>query len=612
MKIYKKWQVLTTCILVFSAVACSDFLDEDPQSLQTANKYYVNEEGFEDLVRAMYPLWRDIIQDRTLVLRGTDTFSAGIWDDALTNQGQGPAEDAYDIGFGAGFESLETLWNLLYREINRTNTVIDRAEAVEGMDEGLKAIRVAEAKVLRSLALFYAVQQWGDIPMPLNETTVPNKEVGKVAAADVYSQLIADLTAAENVLPKEATDYGRVTKGTAQFLLARVYLTRGWNFDNSLGGSNTDFDMALDFADKVIAEYPLAVNYTDLFPQRNDNPLLETNNPGSQNAKNGEIVFAIQFNTNDITNAGDDTNDNSIVGNDYHSIFGGGADELPGAVARSSAYNRHLNKFSTTPAIYRLFDPEMDTRYNHNFLGKIYALKNVSGFNPADGAAPIDINQGDVVLEFRPWNSPALDLSERGLDVGGTLPYSVINTDEYGRIDASKYHDSYKSPMMWKFWEPGIPYGDGGGTFDFALFRSAEAYLIAAEAIVKGATGGSLGSADVYYNAIVDRALGVNAGGEPLQAAVPEDVSSLASKSYRATAATIDIDMILDERARELMGEYMRWYDLKRTGKLIERATKYNPWTAASGSLDTHHLLRPIPQQEIDLATNNLGQNPGY
>lgn len=612
MKIYKKWKVLISCILVFSAVACSDFLDEDPLSVQTANNYYVNEEGFEDLVRAAYPLWRDIIQDRTLVLRGTDMFSEGTWDDAATNQGQGPPEDAYDTGFGAGFAPLGTLWNLLYREINRANTAIDRADAVVGMDDGLKAIRVAEAKVLRSLALFYAVQQWGDIPMPLTETTVPDKEVVKVAASDVYAQIISDLTAAETVLPKEATDYGRVTKGTAQFLLARVYLTRGWNFNNSLGGSNADFDLALDYADKVIAEYPLAADYTDLFPQRNDNPLLETNNPGTQNAKNEEIVFAIQFNTNDITNAGDGTNANSLVGNDYHSIFGGGADDVPGAVARSSAYNRHLNLFSTTPAIYRLFDPEIDRRYNHNFLGRLYALKDASGFSPVEGGNSIDIKKGDVVLEFRPWNNPALTLAERGLDVGGSLPYSVINTDEYGRINASKYHDSYKAPMMWKFWEPGIPYGDGGGTFDFALFRSAEAYLIAAEAIVKGATGGSLGTADVYYNKIVDRALGSNAGANPLQASVPEDVSSLATKSYRASGTTIDIDMILDERARELMGEYVRWYDLKRTGKLIERANKYNPWTAASGSLDEHHLLRPIPQQEIDLSSNNLGQNPGY
>tara|TARA_R110002050_G_scaffold52943_1_gene120331 strand:- start:3735 stop:5573 length:1839 start_codon:yes stop_codon:yes gene_type:complete len=612
MKIYKKWQVMITCILVFSAISCSDFLDEDPLSLQTANNYYVNEDGFEDLVRAAYPLWRDIIRERTLVMRGTDMFSAGTWDDAITNLGQAPPEDAYDSGFGAGFEPLGTLWNLLYREINRTNTVIDRAEAVEGMDAGRKAIRVAEAKVLRAMALFYAVQQWGDIPMPLTETTTADKEVTKIAAADVYTQLITDLTAAESVLPKDASDYGRVTKGTAQFVLSRVYLTRGWNFNNSLGGSNADFDMALDFADKVIAQYPLSADYTDLFPQRNDNPLLETNDPGSQNAKNGEIVFAVQFNTNDITNGGDGTNAEAVIGNDYHSIFGGGADDVPGAVARSSAYNRHLNKFNTTPAIYRLFDPEMDMRYNHNFLGKLYALKDASGFSPVEGGDPIDIKKGDVVLEFRPWNSPATTPAQRGLDVGGTLPYAVINTDEYGRIDASKYHDPYKFPMMWKFWEPGIPYGDGGGTFDFALFRSAEAYLIAAEAIVKGATGGSLGSADVYYNTVVDRALGVNAGADPLQAAAPEDVTSLASKSYRATGATIDIDMILDERARELMGEYVRWYDLKRTGKLIERAKKYNPWTAASGSLDEHHLLRPIPQQEIDLSTNNLGQNPGY
>ncbi len=610
MRKYIKWQVLTLIVLVFSAVSCSDLLDEDPISLQTADNYYVSQDGFEDLVRSIYPLWRDIIRERSLVLRGTDIFSEGKWDEATISQG--PPEDSYDINFGAGYEPLGTLWDLLYREINRANTVVERSENVQGMDEGLKAVRVAEAKVLRSLALFYAVQQWGDIPMPLSETTVPSKDVIKVAAAEVYSQLIADLTEAESVLPAKASDYGRVTKGTAQFLLARVYLTRGWNFGNSLGGSSADFNMALDFADKVIAKYPLATNYSDLFPQRNENPLLETNNPNTQNAENKEIVFAVQFNTDDLTNGGDVTNSKAVIGNDYHSIFGGGADDVPGSIARSSAYNRYLADFVTTPAIYRMFDPEIDTRYNHNFLGKLYALKDASGFKPANGADAIDIKKGDVVLEFRPWNNPATSLAERGLDVGGTLPYAVINTDEFGRIAVSKYHESNKIPMMWKFWEPGIPYGDALGTFDFALFRSAEAYLIAAEAIVKGATGGSLGSADVYYNAIVDRALGTNAGADPLQASAPEDITSLASKSYRATASTIDIDMILDERARELMGEYVRWYDLKRTGKLIERATKYNPWTAASGSLDAHHLLRPIPQQEIDLAANNLAQNPGY
>ena len=78
-------------------------------------------------------------------------------------------------------------------------------------------------------------------------------------------------------------------------------------------------------------------------------------------------------------------------------------------------------------------------------------------------------------------------------------------------------------------------------------------------------------------------------------------------------SGTCDIDMILDERAVELCGEQMRWFDLKRTGKLIEYVKKYN--AQGSGNIDAHHLYRPIPQTEID-AVNNLGngfdQNPGY
>jgi hypothetical protein len=611
MKIYKKWQVFIAFVLLFSAVGCTDLLEEDSVSLQTADSYYTTEDGFEDLVRSIYPLYRDIIQQRALVLRGTDEFSAGSWANAEIATTY-PVEDAYDQNFGPSFEPIETLWNLLYREVNRANTVITRAESVVGMDAGLKEDRVAEAKVMRSLALFYAVQQWGDVPMPLVETTGANKEVIRVPAADVYAQLISDLTAAEATLPV-ASDFGRATKGVAQFLLSRVHLTRGWNFAGSLGGTTADFNLALSFADKVIAGYPLAANYNDLFPKRVENPTLETNNPGTQDAQNNEIVFAVQFNENPITNAGDDTNGASIIGNDYHSIFGGGADDAPGSVARSSDYNRYLNKFAATPTTYRLYDPAMDTRHDHNWVDALYAITDAPGFIPADGVAPIDIAAGDVVVEYRPWNNPATTAAERGLDIpGGTMPYAVINNDEYGRINAnSNYHNNNKYPLLWRFWEPNIPYGDGEGTFDFALFRSAEAYLLAAEAIVKGASGGALGGADAYMNAVVDRALGANAGADPMQASVPEDVTSLVAKSYRATGA-VTIDMILDERSRELMGEYNRWYDLKRTETLIDRTMKHNPWTKASGSISAKHYLRPIPQQEIDLASNDLSQNAGY
>jgi hypothetical protein len=612
MQLYKKWQVLVTIVLIFSAVGCSDYLDEVAISNQTADNYYNTAVGFEDLTRSIYPLLRDITQQRTLVLNGTDIFAAqSSWDETGP---QGDAVDLYDNGFGSTYAPVQLLWDLLYLELNRANTVISRADLVEGMEEGLKAARVGEAKFMRALMLFYAVQQWGDIPMPLEETTSANKEVIRVPSVEVYNQIINDLKEAETTLPTQgATDWGRVTKGAAQFLLSRVYLTRGWNYNGSLGGGASDFNEALAYADKIIDAYPLATNYSDLFPKRSENPLLETNNPGTQDAENDEIVFAVQYSEDVLTSAGDPANPEAIIGNNLHSIFGNSPDDTPGSPAgRTGEYNRFLGKYHVTPSMYRLYDPDMDTRYDHNFVEKIYALRDAPGFVPADGLT-LDIKVGDVTMEFRAWNNPVTTVAERGLDIpGGTMPFSVINTDEFGRIDKSNYHGANRAMMMWKFWEPNIEYGDGFGTFDFALFRSAEAYLIAAEAIIKGASGGALGGAEVYYNKVLDRALGANAGADPMQALSPEDVSSLASVSYRASAGNLNIDMILNERARELMAEGIRWYDLKRTEKLVERVSIHNPWTAAVGSLKDMHLLRPIPLGELDLASNELAQNPGY
>jgi len=609
MKIFNTWQLALVFLMTLIGTGCEDFLEENSISNQTADSYYIDAKGYEDLVRSTYTLLRDIHRTRTLVLQGTDIFTTGGWSEAVSGGSQGSPLNAYDIRFNSSLGDLAALWDLLYREIGRTNTVIGREADITDMDEGLKAIRVGEAKFLRAFSYFYLVQQWGDVPMPLEESTTASREVTKVPSSEIYTQIITDLTEAEAVLPaKGSTDYGRATKGAAQFLLARVYLTRGWNFNNSLGGTSADFDKAVEYADKVISAYPLEPEYKNLFPLHSENPLEETF--PSQNAENDEIVFAVQYSDDVLTNNGDPTA-GSYPGNDAHSIFGGGAEDIPGELGRTNDYNRHLGHFITTPATYRLFDPDLDTRYHHNFVEAMYALSDVKGFSPTGDDNTIDIAQGDTVLYFRPWNDPA-GLSEKGMDIGGTKPYAVINTDEIGILEESAYHERFKTPLMWKFWEPGIPYSDSEGTFDLALFRSAEAYLIAAEAIVKGASNGNLGGADVYYNAVVDRALGVNQGADPMRAERPADLASLEAVSYRATLGNIDIDMILDERARELMGEYVRWFDLKRTGKLIERTTLMNPWTAQVGQVAEKHYIRPIPQHEIDRSLPPIAQNPGY
>lgn len=608
MKSYIIRNFILSILLILIFTNCQDFLKEESVSNITANSYIVNETGFEDLVKSCYPLLRDFILNYPLVLPGTDIFQAGGW--SVKAVGDGPYLDQYDIRLNSSVGEVSAFWDILYREIGRTNAAIERSENITYVDPAKKAARVAEAKFLRALSYFYLVQTWGDVPMPLTETIAPNKEVVRIPSAQIYTQILKDLTDAEAALPVTATDYGRVTKGATQFLLARVYLTRGWNYKNSLGGAATDFKSALDYADKVIAAYPLVPQYNTLFPKRDTNPLKQYT--GAQNDRNSEVVFAIQYNSDALTNAMEVPYPSTATrepGNYYHSIFPGNA-ELVGNAGRTSDYNRHLNQNVPSPALYRFYDPQKDSRYIHNFLNVIYALKAVSNYaySYTDPNLKVSYAVGDTVAFWTPWNKPATGAA-KGIDEGGTKKYAVMNLEQIiSGVNISRL--TALTPATWKFWQPGITYGDGYGTFDFALFRSAEAYLLAAEAIVKGATGGALGNAEVYYNKVLDRAVG--AGVNPLCAKYPEDLTSLETVSYRATSANISIDLILDESARELFGEFNRWFDLKRTGKLIERAKKYNFWTKAKGGITEKHLVRPIPQTEIDRSSPPISNNEGY
>ena len=62
----------------------------------------------------------------------------------------------------------------------------------------------------------------------------------------------------------------------------------------------------------------------------------------------------------------------------------------------------------------------------------------------------------------------------------------------------------------------------------------------------------------------------------------------------------------------EQAGEEFRWFELKRTGTLVQRVLAYNDEAKIAGTIKATHLLRPIPQREIDLNRGSFPQNPGY
>lgn len=128
---------------------------------------------------------------------------------------------------------------------------------------------------------------------------------------------------------------------------------------------------------------------------------------------------------------------------------------------------------------------------------------------------------------------------------------------------------------------------------DMPLFRLAEMYLIYAEAVLRGGTGGDAATALQYINILRARAYGNTSGA--------------------ISPATLILDFVLDERARELYWEGHRRTDLIRYNKFVE-STYLWPWKGGVSSgtgVPAFRKLFPIPSRDIN-ANLNLKQNPGY
>jgi len=127
---------------------------------------------------------------------------------------------------------------------------------------------------------------------------------------------------------------------------------------------------------------------------------------------------------------------------------------------------------------------------------------------------------------------------------------------------------------------------------DFPIFRLADAYLIYAEANLRGG-GGTQAQALTYFNALRERAYG--------------------NTSADITAPQFTLDTVLAERGRELLFEAQRRTDLVRFG-LFTSGTYVWAWkhgVVGGAALDAGRDLYPLPANEL-IANPNLQQNPGY
>lgn len=235
-----------------------------------------------------------------------------------------------------------------------------------------------------------------------------------------------------------------------------------------------------------------------------------------------------------------------------------------------------------------IFSVNYDGTHTRTFGGTTYIIHASTGgsMNPAN----FGINSGWGGLRSTKNIAALFPATDGSIDKRGTF-HTDGQSLEINNV--ATFTDGYPITKFKNIKRNGQAGSDLAGDFvdtDFPMFRLAEAYLTYAEAVLRGG-GGSTATAIQYVNLLRQRAYGNNSG----------NVSS------------INLDFILDERARELSWEAVRRTDLIRFGKFT---TGSYLWPFKGGvkdgkAVEDFRKLYPIPASDLN-ANPNLIQNPGY
>ncbi|WP_036195720.1 RagB/SusD family nutrient uptake outer membrane protein, partial [Maribacter antarcticus] len=304
--------------------------------------------------------------------------------------------------------------------------------------------------------------------------------------------------------------------------------------------------------------FSLLPNFADLWP--------------IENQENSEIVYVVPNAKAQVDSKVDG------FGNRWHLYFLHEYDVRRG-MTRDIANGRPWKRHRPTDFMLTLWDRAIDSRYESTFKHVWFANKDEPAADAVgDEPARAAIALGDTAI-YIPGPGKDIDWPQSRQN---NVPYLVYSNEEYNERlfpSMNKWIDATR---------PGRQHVQGQR--DFILMRLADAWLLRAEAKLQ--QNNPSGAAD-DINRI------------RLRAAVPGQEAA-----SQISATDVDLDFLLDERARELVGEGHRWPDLARTGKLVERTRLYNP--EAATNIQDYHTIRPIPQNQIDRALGGYPQNPGY
>ena len=572
---------------------CDDdaFLKENPASFYKVDNIISSSDQVEQLLTSCYKRVRDIYCPTSnwgeLPLKsyrtgnGTDIFDVPsirrdyrFNDYSVINPQTGVFNDVYSV---------------FYYLINEANYTLSAAEKATWDTPEKKAYVEAQARFFRAFAYRNLGELFGGVPLVKEMTLVPRYDFERASRLETYQFAINDLEAALPGLPVTVTEAGRLVRAAAQHNLCQLYIDKGVALAESGGDAAGAYQQAIAYASVVI----------DGGVYR-----LMTERFGTRKTEKPDFYYA--------NNASAQTPDHlyssasyPVEGNVYWDLFQEGNQDFQQGnteaiwVAQSDYAVSRIHWEAVALYYPGLYGPTFRDQGPPHISGVMEDVGGRGMIQVAPTAYMRDLvyegkwgddlrNSEAVFRRIFYGNEPASEY------YGKPIPWSVLYKEENGAVNDAAYTQLY--PISCKIATDKFT-GLADGEDRTRLFR--DDYLIRLPETI-------LLRAEAYWRL-----------GDNTKAA--SDINLLRTRakcSYKVTASDVNVELILDERARELIYEESRWNTLLRMGggqMMIDRIKKYSYWDYPRQTLSKPFTLWPIPQTVID--TNKdvvMEQNPDW
>lgn len=580
-------------LILINLLSCESdekFLKEDPQTFYTVDNAFSTSAQIDQVLVSIYSHLRDLWANPSetgwiFVFRGNGT---DMFDVASIRRGSTFNNYGIINPDNTTFYDNYTTW---YYVISRANLALYYANLpnIAWSSDQEKAYAVAQTRFFRAFAYRNLAELFGGVPIVTDIALAPKFDYKRSTRVETYQFAITEMEAIENDLPETTVVGGRLVKGAAQHNLCELYLAMGTQMatDGNTAGASAAFAKSISFGNKVIdgGTYKLM---NARFGTRKTITSIGVN--VYQGGSSSAPVDTVKQNTNYYWDLFQEGNVN----------FQDGNTECIWAMQVDYAAYKAEDKRSKLP-YSRTYGADFRDGVKNHITG---TLEDVGGrgivqmmptmYTRDDvyaGQWAADMRNSDIAFRRRfkgnvaasalfkkvvPWSEmyngstdPTTNMNNKSL----CFPISCkIATDKYtGLADGENLSNLFR---------------------DDYFIRLSETILLRAEA--KQRNGDKAGAA-ADINLLRDRA----------------------QCTYKVTAADMDdnFNMILDERARELVYEECRWNTLLRMGGTIavDRIKKNAYWPEAQATLTFNYNLWPIPQTVIDTNKDEkLEQNPGW